>query len=125
MDFGALNYEAILALSPDLIIAVSAGITQDEYDLLSQIAPTIAQSGDYIDFGMPWQEATQLIGDAVANRPRPQRSSPMLRRSSPTHAHESLDWPERRSLRSTTTTARSVSTRRKTCADGSSPTSAS
>ncbi|KXK54500.1 MAG: iron-siderophore ABC transporter substrate-binding protein [Anaerolineae bacterium] len=65
MDFGALNYEAILALSPDLIIAVSAGITQDEYDLLSQIAPTIAQSGDYIDFGMPWQEATQLIGDAV------------------------------------------------------------
>lgn len=65
MPYGALNYEAILALAPDLISAVSAGITLEEYDLLSQIAPTIAQSGEYIDFGMPWQEATQTIGDAV------------------------------------------------------------
>lgn len=65
MPFGALNYEAILALQPDLISAVTAGITQEEYDLLSEIAPTITQSGDYINFGMPWQEAMQLIGDAV------------------------------------------------------------
>ena len=65
MPFGGLNYEAILALKPDLISAVDAGITQEEYALLSQIAPTIAQSGDYIDFGMPWQEATRLIGAAV------------------------------------------------------------
>lgn len=65
MPFGSLNYEAILALQPDLIIAVGAGITQEEYDLLSQIAPTVAQTGDYIDFGMPWQEATRMIGTAV------------------------------------------------------------
>lgn len=65
MPFGSLNYEAILALKPDLISAIYSGITQEEYDLLSEIAPTIAQSGDYIDFGMPWQEATQLIGDAL------------------------------------------------------------
>ena len=65
MDYGSLNYEAILALKPDLIVAVYSGITQDEYDSLSQIAPTIAQSGDYIDFGMPWQETTKLIGAAV------------------------------------------------------------
>jgi iron complex transport system substrate-binding protein len=65
MPFGALNYEAILALGPDLISAVTAGITQEEYDLLSQIAPTLAQSGDYIDFGMPWGEITRMIGAAV------------------------------------------------------------
>ncbi len=65
MDYGSLNYEAILALKPDLITAVYSGITQDEYDTLSQIAPTIAQSGDYIDFGMPWQETTKLIGSAL------------------------------------------------------------
>ncbi len=65
MPFGALNYEAILALQPDLISAVTSGITQDEYDNLSKIAPTIAQSGDYINFGMPWQKATQMVGDAV------------------------------------------------------------
>jgi len=65
MPFGNLNYEAILGLEPDLIVAVYSGITQEEYDALSQIAPTIAQSGEYIDFGIPWQEATQVIGTAL------------------------------------------------------------
>lgn len=66
MPFGTLNYEAILALQPDLISAVGAGITQQEYDLLSQIAPTVAQSGEYVDFGMPWQETTRMVGAALA-----------------------------------------------------------
>jgi iron complex transport system substrate-binding protein len=65
MPFGNLNYEAILALEPDLISAVTAGITQEEYELLSQIAPTVAHPDGYIDFGVPWQVAAQLIGDAV------------------------------------------------------------
>jgi iron complex transport system substrate-binding protein len=65
MPFGTLNYEAILALAPDLISAVDSGITQDEYNALSQIAPTIAQSADYIDFGSPWQVTTRTIGAAV------------------------------------------------------------
>ncbi|MCU0497072.1 MAG: iron-siderophore ABC transporter substrate-binding protein [Anaerolineae bacterium] len=65
MPFGSLNYEAILDLQPDLISAVTAGITQEEYELLSEIAPTITQSADYINFGMPWQESTRMIGAAV------------------------------------------------------------
>jgi iron complex transport system substrate-binding protein len=65
MTWGSLNYEAILALQPDLIIAVGAGITQEEYDLLSAIAPTVAQSDEYIDFGMPWQETTRMIAATV------------------------------------------------------------
>jgi iron complex transport system substrate-binding protein len=65
MPFGSLNYEAILALEPDLISAVTAGITQEEYDLLSAIAPTVAQSPFYVDFGMPWQEITRTIGLSV------------------------------------------------------------
>lgn len=65
MPFGALNLEAILALDPDLISAVTSGVTEDEYKLLSEIAPTIVQSGEYINFGMPWQAATQMVGDAV------------------------------------------------------------
>lgn len=65
MPFGTLNYEAILALDPDIITAVDSGITQAEYDALSQIAPVVAQPDDYIDFGTPWQEATRIIGAAV------------------------------------------------------------
>ena len=65
MAYGNLNYEAILALQPDLISAVDSGITQEEYDTLSAIAPTIAQPDEYIDFGTPWQEVTRIIGAAT------------------------------------------------------------
>ncbi|MDE2776485.1 MAG: iron-siderophore ABC transporter substrate-binding protein [Chloroflexota bacterium] len=65
MPYGNLNYEAILALAPDLISAVDSGITQEEYEFLSQIAPTLAQYDTYVDFGMPWQETTRLIGKAL------------------------------------------------------------
>lgn len=68
MPFGNLNYEAILALKPDVISGVISGITKDEYDKLSQIAPTIAQSDAYIEFGVPWQEVTTVAG-AVTGKP--------------------------------------------------------
>ncbi|CAN5499257.1 hypothetical protein BH23CHL2_BH23CHL2_27350 [soil metagenome] len=65
MTFGELDFEAIAALEPDLISAVYAGITEQEYETLSRIAPTVAQSGDYIDFGMPWDEMTISVGRAL------------------------------------------------------------
>ncbi|GIK55052.1 MAG: hypothetical protein BroJett015_07150 [Chloroflexota bacterium] len=65
MPFGELNYELILSFNPDLIIGVYSGITAEEYELLTQIAPTLAQTADYNDYGMPWQEATALIGAAL------------------------------------------------------------
>jgi iron complex transport system substrate-binding protein len=60
-----ISAEAIAALEPDLIVGVSSGMTGEEYDTLSQIAPTLAQSGDYVDYGMPWQDGTRMIGEAV------------------------------------------------------------
>lgn len=70
MPYGTLNYEAILALQPDLITVVGAGITQAEYDTLSQIAPTLAQSDEYIDFGTPWQEVVRRIASAIGETER-------------------------------------------------------
>ena len=60
-----LDIEAIVALAPDLIVGVSSGMTADEYALLSRIAPTLAQPGEYLDYGTPWDEETLLIGRAV------------------------------------------------------------
>ena len=40
-------------------------MSEDVYKTLSQIAPTLVQSGEYVDFGMPWQEETRMIGSAV------------------------------------------------------------
>jgi iron complex transport system substrate-binding protein len=65
-----INFEAVAAQRPDLIIAINAGLEQDDYDKLARIAPTVAQSGDYIDFGMPWDEQTMLVARALGREQR-------------------------------------------------------
>ncbi len=62
---GEINFEGITALQPDLILALYAGISESDYGLLSQIAPTIVQPEGYVDYGMPWQEITRVVGKAV------------------------------------------------------------
>ncbi|WP_197683412.1 iron-siderophore ABC transporter substrate-binding protein [Jiangella alkaliphila] len=58
-----IPYEAIAEEQPDVIIAVYSGITQEEYDTLSAIAPTVA----YPDapWSTPWQQQTTVIGEAL------------------------------------------------------------
>lgn len=41
-DTDGIDYEAISDSKPDIILAAYSGITQEEYDLLSQIAPVVA-----------------------------------------------------------------------------------
>ena len=41
-DIDGLDFEAISDSNPDVILAAYSGITQEEYDLLSQIAPVVA-----------------------------------------------------------------------------------
>ena len=62
-----LNFEQISSLDPDLIVGISSGMTDQEYATLSEIAPTIAQSGEFIDYGVPWQEATLVTGEATGH----------------------------------------------------------
>lgn len=64
-DTSAVNVERILALEPDLILALYSGITRADYEQLSQIAPTVAQPAAYVDYGVPWQELTRTVGQAV------------------------------------------------------------
>jgi len=70
LNMPELNFEKIAALEPDLILSVYSGITEDEYDTLSEIAPTVAQSGEYVDYGTPWQEQTRIIGRALGREER-------------------------------------------------------
>ncbi|MEM8706738.1 MAG: ABC transporter substrate-binding protein, partial [Actinomycetota bacterium] len=55
--------ELIAGLDPDLIVAVSSGLTQEQYDLLSQVAPTVASPAGYEDWSAPWQVRTAMIGE--------------------------------------------------------------
>jgi iron complex transport system substrate-binding protein len=69
-----LEFEKIAALRPDLILAVYSGITADQYKTLSEIAPTVAQSSDYVDFGMPWEDEAETIGRALGREAEGKRA---------------------------------------------------
>ncbi len=69
------DYERIAALDPDLIIGLNTGMTQQEYDTLSRIAPTVASSADYPEYGMPWQASTRVVGQALG---QPQRAEELI-----------------------------------------------
>ncbi len=60
-----INFEQVASLQPDLILGVSSGMTEEEYNTLSEIAPTIPQSGEFVDYGVPWQEQQRVIGQAL------------------------------------------------------------
>jgi iron complex transport system substrate-binding protein len=60
-----LNFEQIRALDPDVIVGLTSGMTDEEYETLSQIAPTVPQSDEYIDYGVPWQVVQTTIGQAL------------------------------------------------------------
>jgi len=64
-DAAAVDFEKIIDLEPDAILALYAGLTQEQYDTLSGIAPTVAQPSDYVDYGIPWQELTETVGAIV------------------------------------------------------------
>ena len=53
-----LNFEQIASLKSDLIVGVSSGMTDADYAKLSQIAPTVAQPKQFIDYGTPWDATT-------------------------------------------------------------------
>ncbi|HKG66136.1 MAG TPA: ABC transporter substrate-binding protein [Solirubrobacteraceae bacterium] len=86
-----INFEAVAAQRPDLIIAINAGLEQDDYDKLARIAPTVAQSGDYIDFGMPWDEQTMLVARALG---REQRGEEVVERVEAKFAQVREEHPE-------------------------------
>ena len=56
-------YEQILAAAPDVIIAAHSGITEEQYERLSAIAPTIAFPD--AAWSTPWQEITRMTGAAL------------------------------------------------------------
>ncbi len=56
-------YDAIDAADPDVILAVYSGITQEQYDLLSEIAPVVAYSGEA--WSTPWRDLITTVGTAL------------------------------------------------------------
>ncbi|MCS5736133.1 iron-siderophore ABC transporter substrate-binding protein [Herbiconiux daphne] len=56
-------YEAIADADPDVILAVYSGITEEQYETLSQIAPTVAYPGEA--WSTPWRDVVTTVGKAL------------------------------------------------------------
>ncbi|HEU5084755.1 MAG TPA: ABC transporter substrate-binding protein [Acidimicrobiales bacterium] len=65
--------EAIAAARPDVIIAVYSGLTQEEHDLLSEIAPVVAYPDQ--PWATPWRDTVELVGEALG---RPDEATALL-----------------------------------------------
>lgn len=69
-DAQELDIEAVAALDPDVIVGLYSALTQDQYEALSQIAPTVAQPDEHPDWGVPWQELTRTVGRILGEQDR-------------------------------------------------------
>ncbi len=62
---GDLDFEKIASLKPDLILGLWAGIKEEDYNMLSSIAPTLVRPAQYPAYGTPWDVQTEIVGRAV------------------------------------------------------------
>lgn len=58
-----LPIKTIATMAPDLILATNSGLTQAQYDKLSDIAPTVAYPG--APWLTSWQDSLEMIGRAT------------------------------------------------------------
>jgi iron complex transport system substrate-binding protein len=61
-------YDELTKLKPDLILAVNSGISQKEYDRLTEIAPVVAYPKQ--PFGTDWRTTTTMVGAALGQPKR-------------------------------------------------------
>ncbi|WP_421853226.1 iron-siderophore ABC transporter substrate-binding protein [Marinomonas sp.] len=62
---GEINYEQIAATNPDVIMASRSGISRQDYQQLSKIAPVIATLKGEGDFTMPWDRRARLLAEVL------------------------------------------------------------
>jgi iron complex transport system substrate-binding protein len=60
-----INFERVAEARPDLILGVYQELKRSDYDKLTKLAPTVAQSAKYKPYTMPWREETREIAKAV------------------------------------------------------------
>lgn len=59
----SLDIEAIVALEPDVVLAPWSGITQEQFDTLSELAPVVAYPD--LAWSTDWDQQIEIIGEAL------------------------------------------------------------
>jgi len=62
-DAGVYDFEQILSLAPDVILAPHSGITEKDYERLTEIAPTVAYQE--LAWTSDWADVTRTVGAAL------------------------------------------------------------
>jgi iron-siderophore transport system substrate-binding protein len=88
---GEINFEKVAAARPDLILALYEGLDRSKYRTLSKIAPTVAHSPDYDEFGDTWQNMTLTTGRALG---REQQAKDLVKGVEERFAKVRADHPE-------------------------------
>lgn len=84
-----IDYTAIAAVRPDVILAAYSGLTKQEYDKLSKIAPVVAYPERA--YGTPWQDSTLEIGKALGREDQARR---LVERTEKVIADEVAKYPQ-------------------------------
>lgn len=56
-------FDDVAATTPDVILAAYSGLTQEDYDKLSKIAPVVAYPE--VAWGTSWQDTATMVGEAL------------------------------------------------------------
>jgi iron complex transport system substrate-binding protein len=70
-----INYEAVAALEPDLILNTRSDGDKTKYDLLSRIAPTVSPPPGVVTYGTSWQQQMRMVSRALG---LPDRSEALI-----------------------------------------------
>jgi iron complex transport system substrate-binding protein len=82
-------YEQLAEAAPDVILAPYSGITQEQYELLSEIAPTVAYPEEA--WSTPWQDVITIVGESLG---RSAEAEVLLRDIDATLAQQAKAHPE-------------------------------
>lgn len=73
-----IDVEKLVELEPDVILAPWSGITQEQYDLLSDVAPTVAYPD--LPWSTDWDQQMDLIGKALGKEKKADDLKERIRR---------------------------------------------
>ncbi|MBG0740873.1 ABC transporter substrate-binding protein [Paeniglutamicibacter antarcticus] len=84
-----INFTGIAKTSPDIILATYSGLSREDYDKLSLIAPVVAYPE--AAYGTSWQESTAMIGKALG---KSSRASELIAATEKTVTQEAAKYPQ-------------------------------
>lgn len=91
---GQIDFEAVAASDPDVIIALWSGITAEEYERLSLIAPVVAVPEGVGDYALPWDERALLTGLATGRESDAEEQVAAIRAQLDEVASTHPDWDD-------------------------------